>query len=86
MLAMQLMFSQDVYMAHCILRGRMCFLLFNLTISMHSYTEDISKAQPISRFYGRDADREMDGFPWNGQFSVKFREILQFCPFAYTIS
>ena len=63
MLAMQLMFSQDVYMAHCILRGRMCFLLFNLTISMHSYTEDISKAQPISRFYGRDADREMDGFP-----------------------
>jgi len=46
----------------------------------------IGKAQPISRFHGRDADREMDGFPWNGQFSEKFREFLQFCPFAYTFS
>jgi len=46
----------------------------------------VPKAQPISRFHGRDADREMEGFPWNGQFSVKFREILQFCPFAYTFS
>ena len=39
----------------------------------------IAKAQPISRFHGRDADREMDGSPWNGQFSVKF------CNFARSL-
>jgi len=39
----------------------------------------IAKAQPISRFHSRDADREMDGFPWNGQFSVKF------CNFARSL-
>jgi len=43
---------------------------------LFSKPKPICRAQPISRFHGRDADREMDGFPWNQQFSVKFREIL----------
>jgi len=32
-------------------------------VEQHDNVSNDSEAQPISRFHGRDADREMEGFP-----------------------
>ena len=40
----------------------------------------------LSRFHGREAGRKMTVFPWNRQFSVKFRGILQIFVYLYILS
>jgi len=36
---------------------------YDYRVFLMTFWGQIGKAQPISRFHGRDADREMDGFP-----------------------
>jgi len=57
-----------------------CIYMWFQVIPSQQAVGCITRAQPISRFHGRDADREMDGFPRNRQFSVKFREIFAILP------